>query len=31
MKILLLAIVLTTGCTHVSTEDPAWAWPKEKL
>ena len=30
MKVLLL-VMLMGGCTTVSTNDPAWEYPKEKL
>jgi uncharacterized protein YceK len=30
MRVLLLVILLS-GCTTVSTDDPSWAYPKENL
>ena len=30
MKVLLLVILLS-GCTTVTTDDPSWAYPKEVL
>ena len=30
MRVLLL-VMLMSGCTTVSTNDPAWEYPKEKL
>ena len=30
MRVLLL-VMLMSGCTTVSTNDPSWEYPKEKL